>query len=394
MELYPLTFIPVYKDYPWGGRNFEIFGRELPEGINAESWEISCHPDGTSIVSNGKYAGTPLPELIKQLGCSLIGTALPERDVETFPLLVKLIDAENKLSVQVHPDDEYALEHEGEYGKNEMWYIISAKPGSTLIYDVVPGTTRESFAKAVADGTLENCLKKVEVFPGDVINIPAGLIHAIGEGIMLAEIQQNSNTTYRVFDYNRVGKDGKKRPLHIEKSLDVIDFNTTGRKEKSTGLKIKIGENSTSTYVVANKYFAVEILDINGTIEQVADGSRFCMYTFTEGEGRIIYGSEIDSDCCADTDSCADTDCCACDCDCNAEEIRTLCDSDSNSKEIEVKAGVSVLIPAAMGRYIIEGKLKGLKSYVPDLQENIITPLKNAGYSEEQIYENVSGLQN
>ncbi len=353
MDLYPLTFIPVYKDYPWGGRNFEKFGRKLPDGVNAESWEISCHPDGISIVANGTYAGMPLPDLIKKLGRRLIGTALPDRDVEKFPLLVKFIDAENKLSVQVHPDDEYALEHEGEYGKNEMWYIISAKPGAHLIYDVVPGTTRESFAKAIKEGTLESCLKKVEVFPGDVINIPAGLVHAIGEGIMLAEIQQNSNTTYRVYDYDRVGKDGKKRPLHIEKSLDVIDFKGAGRREKCPGLKLSIGEGSTSTFVVANRYFAVEVLDIDGTVEQVADGSRFHIYTFTEGKGRII------------------------------------CEG---KNELPVKAGVSVLIPAAMGPYIIEGKLKGLKSYVPDLRENVMVQLKNAGYTEEQIFENIGGI--
>lgn len=352
--LYPLKFKPVYKDYIWGGRNFEKLGKVLPEGIVAESWEISCHPDGTSIVSNGEYEGMLLPDLISKLGRQIVGTALPEKDVSKFPLLVKFIDANDDLSVQVHPDDSYALTHEnGEYGKNEMWYIMSAKPGAKLIYDVIPGTTREVLGQAVKDNKIESCLKYVEVLPGDVINIPAGLIHAIGRGIMLAEIQQNSNTTYRVYDFNRVDKNGNKRPLHIEKALDVIDFNTGSRKEKYDGLEIRTEPGSSKKYAVANGYFSVELYNISGKADETADGSRFYIYVFTEGEGTINYGAD----------------------------------------SLNVKAGESVLIPAALGSYTIEGNFKALKSYVPNLEQNVFEPLKKSGYTLEEIYENVGGLR-
>jgi len=283
-----------------------------------------------------------------------VGTALPQKNVDKFPLLVKFIDASDDLSVQVHPDDDYARLHEnGEYGKNEMWYIMSAQPGARLIYDVIPGTTRETLAQAVKDNRIGSCLKYVEVYPGDVINIPAGLIHAIGKGIMLAEIQQNSNTTYRVYDFDRVDKNGNKRPLHIEKALDVIDFNAAGRKEKYKGLEVKIGPSSSKRYSVANRYFSVEEYKIKGRIEESADGSRFYIYVFLEGEGGIGYGD----------------------------------------KTLGVKGGESVLIPAALGDYTIEGNLKALKSYVPDIGQNVVTPLKEAGYSLEEIYENVAGFK-
>lgn len=351
---YPLKFKPVYKDYIWGGRNFEKLGRKLPDGVVAESWEISCHPNGLSVVSNGDFAGKTLADLINEYGRQIIGTSLPEKDLLKFPLLVKLIDASNKLSVQVHPDDSYAMAHEnGEYGKNEMWYIMSAKPGAKLIFDVVPGTTKESFAEAVRNENIESCLKEVEVFPGDVINIPAGLVHAIGEGIMLAEIQQNSDTTYRVYDYNRVDSTGKKRPLHIEKALDVIDFNASGRKEKVEGLKVKLAENSSKIHYIANKYFSVELYDINGCAKEHADGSKFHIYVFIDGSGKIQY-----------KDGCMD-----------------------------VSAVESVLIPASMGDYSLCGNFKAIKAYVPDVEADILKPLKEAGFSVQEMFSKISGLR-
>lgn len=346
--LYPLKFKPVYKDYVWGGRNFEKLGKQLPEGIVAESWEVSCHKNGTSIIANGEFEGIPLPELINKLGRSIIGNSLEQKDIDKFPLLVKFIDAENNLSVQVHPDDSFAWTNEnGEYGKNEVWYIVSAKPGAKLVYDVTPGTTRESFAAAIKEGTVENCLKTVEVFPGDTLNIPSGLVHAIGRGIVLAEIQQNSDTTYRVYDYGRTD-----RPLHIEKALQVIDFDSASRKEKYPGLKVVISGNSSKTYVVANRYFAVEAYDINGNVNENADGNKFCIFTFTEGSGVIEWGNN----------------------------------------SIAINAGESVLIPSAMGKYIISGCIKGLKSYVPDLELDVINPLINNGYSRDDIETSLPGL--
>lgn len=352
--MYPLKFKPIYKDYVWGGRNFEKLGRVLPDGIVAESWEISCHPNGLSVISNGEFAGMTLKELIDRYGRKVLGDALPDKDLKKFPLLVKLIDASNKLSVQVHPDDDYAFTHEnGEYGKNEMWYIMSAKPGAKLIYDVIPGTTKETFAEAVKNNNIASCLKEVEVLPGDVINIPAGLVHAIGEGIMLAEIQQNSDTTYRVYDYDRTDSNGNKRPLHIEKALDVIDFNAKNRKEKAEGLTVKLADNSYKTFYVANKYFSVELYNVDGAIEENPKGQKFHIYVFTEGH----------------------------------------CVIESEGSKVEAVKGESILIPASMGNYKMVGNFKALKSYVPDLEKDVLLPLKEAGFSEEEIFDKVSGLK-
>lgn len=351
---YPLKFQPFYKSYLWGGRNLERFGKMLPEGIVAESWEISCHPNGVSIINNGEYAGTPLTGFIGEFGSKVVGTALPDKDLAKFPLLVKLIDANDKLSVQVHPCDAYASSHEnGELGKNEMWYILEAKPGAELVYDVRPGTTKDDFTQAVSQGVIEKHLKKLPVSTGDVINIPAGLIHAIGAGIILAEIQQNSDITYRVYDYDRIDANGNKRPLHIEKALEVIDFNSHNRREKTEGLVIQPSKNALRKYLVANPYFAVELDTVRGTLDEIADGSKFYIYFLAEGSGEILY----------------------------------------DNGSVPVTRGESVLIPASMGAYNLKGDLKALKAYVPDLAKDIITPLKQAGYSMNEIYDMVSGMQ-
>ncbi len=351
--LYPLKFKPLYKDYVWGGRNLQLFGKTIPdEGIVAESWEVACHKNGTSIIANGEYEGVPLSVLIERLGRLLIGTSIPQKDVDKFPLLVKFIDAQNNLSVQVHPDDAFANKYEnGEYGKNEMWYIVSAKPGSKLVYDVVPGTTRDKFAEAITENNVESLLKSIEVFAGDVIDIPAGLVHAIGKGIILAEIQQNSDATYRVYDYGRIG-----RQLHVEKALKVIDFASEGRREKWAGIRLALGAGCTKRVVTANRYFCTEIYDINGDVSEHADGSKFAIYVFTSGNGTIHWGH------------------------------------DGQRFEIPAAAGESVLIPAAMGNYILSGSFTALKTYLPDIEADILKPLLSAGNSLDLIVSNIGGL--
>ncbi len=348
--LYPIKFKPLYKDYIWGGRNLETLGKTLPAaGIVAESWEVSCHKNGSSIIANGEYEGTTLPDLLGQLGRKLVGNSLLQKDVDKFPLLIKFIDAEDNLSVQVHPDDVYAFENEnGEYGKNEMWYIISAKPGAKLVYDVFPGTTREEFADAVSKNSVESCLKTVEVFPGDVINIPAGLVHAIGKGILLAEVQQNSDTTYRICDYGRT-----ERPLHIEKALDVIDFKSAGRREKYAGVELNLGNGCSKRIVIANQYFCTEVYNIAGIVNENADGGKFFIYTFTSGKGSIAW----------------------------------------NGEELAIRAGESVLIPAEMGIYSLTGEFTALKAYMPDLETDVLQPLLNSGRSRSEICCEVGGLE-
>jgi len=218
--IYPLTFHPTFKDYTWGGRNLETkLGRGIPEGIVAESWEIAGHPNGSSIVKNGELAGMTLPQVQEQLGVDLVGNRNQfALDHNRFPLLIKLLDANRWLSVQVHPDDEYGLANEGEFGKTEMWIVLHAEPESEIIFGFKPNVDRESFAQAIKEDRVEEMLHRMSVKPGDVVFVPAGAIHALGPGIIVAEIQQNSDTTYRIYDW------GRPRPIHIEQALNVLDF--------------------------------------------------------------------------------------------------------------------------------------------------------------------------
>lgn len=226
-KLYPLLFEPVLKDYIWGGRNLEKLGRELPpEGVIAESWEIAGHKDGTTRVANGRFAGKLLTELHEELGLDLIGSRSAwAQERGKFPLLIKLLDANRPLSVQVHPQDEYALEHEGnELGKTEMWVVLHAEPEAEIVLGVSQEISKDNFRVAIKDNQLKPHLHKIPVKTGDHICVPAGSLHAIMGGLLIAEIQQNSNTTYRVYDWGRVGADGQPRPLHVDKALDVINF--------------------------------------------------------------------------------------------------------------------------------------------------------------------------
>lgn len=226
-KLYPLLFEPVLKDYIWGGRNLEKLGRQLPlTGVIAESWEIAGHKDGTTRVANGRFAGKLLTELHEELGLDLIGSRSAwAQEREKFPLLIKLLDANRPLSVQVHPQDEYALANEGnELGKTEMWVVLQAEPDAEVILGVSQQISKEKFRIAIESKELNNHLHRLSVNVGDHICVPAGSLHAIMGGLLIAEIQQNSNTTYRVYDWGRVGADDQPRPLHVDKALDVINF--------------------------------------------------------------------------------------------------------------------------------------------------------------------------
>ena len=219
----PLKLTPVFKDYIWGGTKLKTdYNKQTDLDIVAESWELSDRPEGQSVVSGGEYDGCSLEKYIAIAGKEVLGTRA--QDFEVFPLLIKLIDAKNNLSVQVHPDDEYALLHEGGYGKTEMWYVMECDSDAYLYYGLNKTLPKDEFKKHIENDTILDILNKVPVHKGDVFFIPAGTIHAIGAGIVICEIQQNSNTTYRVYDYNRKDKDGKPRELHIEKALDVANL--------------------------------------------------------------------------------------------------------------------------------------------------------------------------
>jgi mannose-6-phosphate isomerase len=313
--LYPIKFENIYFDKIWGGRDFKLFRDNLPLGEIGESWDVACHPHGTSIVANGEFKGMKLNELINAKGDLILGTDISK---EWFPLLVKLINAKDKLSVQVHPDDEYAREAEGEMGKTEVWYVVEAFEGANLVV----GTrecTKDQFKRAIETGEFDELMNKVPVQKGDVYFVKSGLVHAIGEGVIIAEIQQNSDTTYRVYDYNRG------RELHVEKALDVTDLSLRGN--KSTGLTVK-EDGYTKTYHCLCKHFALELYDINESLKETSDRERFYIFTAVEGHGEIIF---------------------------------------KNGSE-DIKKGDSLLVPASLGDYEIRGSIKLLKSYVPNME--------------------------
>lgn len=218
---YPLLFKPVYKDYLWGGERIASqFSRPNAPTPCAESWEISAHPDGMGTVENGLFAGKTLEELSAEFGVSILGTHNPDNK---FPLLIKLIDAKARLSVQVHPD-EVAAERYGGEAKTEMWYILDAPPNAFVCAGLNAGVGPRIFHDALIDKKISPLLRTVSVVPGKSVFIPGGLVHAICEGCLILEVQQNSNTTYRVYDWDRTGVDGKPRPLQIQQALEVIDW--------------------------------------------------------------------------------------------------------------------------------------------------------------------------
>lgn len=258
--IYPLKLLPPCKDYLWGGTKLKTdYGIQSSLNKIAESWELSCHKDGQSIIANGPCAGTSLETYIQQEGRHVLGTR-GER-FPYFPVLIKLIDAKDNLSVQVHPGNDYALRTEGEYGKTEMWYILDCEPDSSLIYGFQKEISKEEFQKRIEDNTLLEVTRQVNVHKGDVFFIEAGTLHAIGKGIVIAEIQQNSNTTYRVYDYGRLGSDGKPRALHIDKALDVTSLKPSLKEPVPQGI-LENKEGFSQLLLRSCEYFTVYRLDI------------------------------------------------------------------------------------------------------------------------------------
>ncbi len=278
-----LKLKPACKDYIWGGQRLKNEYNKVYDGpILAETWELSCHQDGPSLICNGIYKGRPLQEYINEQGQEVLG--LNCRRFRDFPILIKFIDANDNLSIQVHPDNHYALEREGQYGKTEMWYVIDALDGSYLYYGFKREISREEFERRIKEDTLLEVLNAIPVRKGDILFIESGTIHAIGKGILIAEIQQNSNITYRVYDYGRVGKDGKKRDLHIEKALDVTK-------------RVPIVRASSSYPHIADcDYFTVDKLNLDGAVMREVKGTvsekSFLSILFLEGNGIIRSGND------------------------------------------------------------------------------------------------------
>jgi mannose-6-phosphate isomerase len=278
-----LKLKPACKDYLWGGdtliRNFhkKYDGEKL-----AETWELSCHPDGMSVISNGLWQGKSLAEYVDANGKAVLGDNC--KRFQDFPILIKFIDAKDNLSIQVHPNDYYALKNEGQYGKTEMWYIADCKDGAFIYYGFAKEIDQSEFRERIENNTLPEVLNKVSVHKGDVFFIEAGTIHAIGQNIVVAEIQQNSNITYRVYDYGRKDKEGRERELHIEKAIEV-----TNRHAMRTC-------RSAYPHLAACDYFIVDKLNLDGKIMQKLTGTidkdSFMSFLVVEGNGTAICNGE------------------------------------------------------------------------------------------------------
>ncbi len=267
-----LKLKPSCKDYIWGGTKLkENFNKKFDGDILAETWELSCHDDGPSyVVMDDKEVS--LKDYIKEQGKKILGTNCDQ--FENFPILIKFIDAKGNLSIQVHPNDDYALKNENSYGKTEMWYVVDCKKDSYLYYGFNKEISKEEFRQRIEDETLLEVLNKLSVNKGDVFFIDAGVIHAIGENITIAEIQQNSNLTYRVYDYGRVGADGKKRELHIDKAIEVTS--RTLPEKKSFG-----------SHLGTCKYFTVDKINLDGEYVDVVDDKSFVHLLVIEGAGVV-----------------------------------------------------------------------------------------------------------
>ena len=270
--LYPICLRPAYQTYIWGGRRLEThFARtDLPAGVVAESWEVSDRPEGLSLVENGPWAGKSLVDLVNAGGANLLGTSLPDQD--RFPLLIKILDAQQVLSVQVHPNDESARQFGGE-AKTEMWYVLAATREARVYCGLKTGTDAEAVRRAIRSENLQDLLVSIPVKAGDVIHVPGGQVHAIDAGCLLLEVQQNSNTTYRLYDWGRVGDDGKPRDLHVEKALDVINFEVA----ESARVKPVLRElrGPITHELLSTPYFYLESMKLDGPVAWPVDPKSF-----------------------------------------------------------------------------------------------------------------------
>ncbi|MCI8421081.1 MAG: mannose-6-phosphate isomerase [Clostridia bacterium] len=315
---YPMKLIPATVEAVWGGTRL-MDGKWNKKGVGAniaESWELACHEKGESMIVNGEFSSRKLsgvlldnPDFLGKKG----------KEFSFFPILVKLIDSKDNLSIQVHPNDEYAMRVEGEYGKTEMWYIVDAKKGGGVYCGFKEPISKEQLAKALAEGKITDYLNFIEVKKGDCLFIPAGTVHAICGGILLCEVQQNSSITYRLYDYDRVDGNGNKRQLHIDKAIEVTD---TSKVVKANENSEKIDEN---TLMLAScKYFTASEITCNEEYTFEVDEDSFVSLTVVDGSGAIM----------------------------------------ANGSCITLDLGDTVFLPAGLGKVDIYGNLKAISARV------------------------------
>ena len=286
-----LRLSPAYKDYLWGGSRLKSrFYKESGEEILAESWELSTHSAGQSMISQGIFVGLTLKEYIEKAGKKVLGWKC--EPFAEFPLLIKFIDAKQRLSIQIHPDDAYAMSVEGEYGKNEMWYILEAKEDAFVYLGFCREVTEEECRQRISEGTLEEVLKKVPVKQGDVVFVEAGTIHAINEGILVLEIQQSSNATYRLYDYNRLDKNGRKRELHLDKAFANMKFGQCSGNTSPEG-EIEVFKTYKRQLLGQCKYFSAFLYEVEAGGEINFDNSSFCSIIFLKGYGKLVTANQV-----------------------------------------------------------------------------------------------------
>jgi mannose-6-phosphate isomerase len=337
MELYPLKFFPIYKNKIWGGNRLKTFlNRDIEEENVGESWEISTNNDSISIVKNGGYKNQKLTELIEEFPEELLGDRYNSDD--QFPLLLKIIDATKKLSVQVHPNDKLAKELENGNGKSEMWYVLSATKNAKLYIGLNDIKGKNHLREVIEQGKLQNYLNAINVQRGDFFYIPAGTVHAIGSGLMLVEIQQNSNTTYRLYDWNRMDENGESRDLHLGNGIKATDLNSNIERYESI-YKKETPEYKRKVLTISN-HFVSEKVTVKNSFK--LDHDDFALITCIENNGLIKY---------------------------------------SKNKVETLKEGESAMIPANLEDVKVEGNLEFLYMYIPDDINYYIQKLKSKGFT-------------
>lgn len=324
-----VRLLPAFKDYLWGGTRLrDLYGKKCDYDTIAESWELSAHKEGPSIVASGRYRGMLFSEYLEKIGRE--GWGWKCQSMERFPLLVKLIDAKENLSVQVHPDDGYALTHENEYGKNEMWYILSCEPDSCIYCGFRRDVTRQEVEQAIAEDTILSLLNRVPVHPGEAYFIPAGTVHAIGGGCLICEIQQSSVCTYRLYDYRRKDKYGNYRELHLQKALAVMNYSGyevqhfDSETVQKDGYQLKILSRC--------KYFECISCILHGVFPLEGDGNSFRSLVCVRGEGTL--------------------------------RCRENPEKEGGAQELFLKAGDSVFLPAGERRLLLEGEGEFILSHI------------------------------
>ena len=362
VNLYPLLTERRIVEPIWGGARLAAWlnlPKPQPQRLG-ETWQVYDQ----NLIRNGALEGQTLAAVTNAYGAALVGTRTMARYGADFPLLAKFIDANDRLSIQVHPNDAYAHSCEaatGFHGKTEAWYILDAAPGADIIYGLTNPSSRAAFGAAVHNETLEPLLRRVPVQAGDVVFVPAGTLHAINAGIVLFEIQQKSDLTYRVYDYGRRdAQTGTLRELHLEKALDVIDYTPC---QRATLTPLPFNTDGTRTLLVACPYFALERWDILTTHALTTNPGSFEIVTVIAGAGQLSWDER-----------------------------------ESEPRDVALQRGDSVVLPATLGAYTIRPEpttpsgdsLQLLRAYVPDLEHDLIGPLRAAGITAERIAEVVA----